>query len=155
VDRFIVRREPLATWVVVILYSVLPFLRVVGHSLPTYSDEETSMRKSLFSIAAASVFLAGVGLASADTTSTTTTTWTNDQGTTIREYSTSNHYRSFNDPSLQPRVGMELPGTVTVYPLPDTIKVPEPDRYSYSIINDHPVVVERTTRKVIHTWDGE
>jgi len=37
--------------------------------------------------------------------------------------------------------------------LPDTVKVPTPERYSYSIINNHPVVVERSSRKVIHTWD--
>jgi hypothetical protein len=48
---------------------------------------------------------------------------------------------------------MELPNTVTVYPLPGTVKVEQPDRYSYGIINEHPVIVERTSRKVIHTWD--
>ena len=40
-----------------------------------------------------------------------------------------------------------LPGTVTLYPLPDTMKVPEADHYSYGIVNDHPIVVERTTRR--------
>jgi hypothetical protein len=111
------------------------------------------MRRSLFAIATASVLLAGVGLASAQTTSTTTTTWTNDQGTTIREYSTSQKYNSFKDPDLKPNVGMALPGTVTIYPLPETMKVPDADHYSYGIINDRPVVVERTTRKVVHTWE--
>jgi hypothetical protein len=37
--------------------------------------------------------------------------------------------------------------------LPDTLKVPSADRYSYGIVNDRPVVVERTSRKVIHTWE--
>jgi hypothetical protein len=110
------------------------------------------MKRSLFSIVTASVLLAGAGLASAQTTTSTTTTWTNDQGTTIREYSTSKHYDSFSDPNLKPNVGMALPPTVTMYPLPDTIKVPSANTYSYSIINDHPVVVETTTRKVVHTW---
>ncbi|MEI9985229.1 MAG: DUF1236 domain-containing protein [Aliidongia sp.] len=45
------------------------------------------------------------------------------------------------------------PITVTLYPLPETMKIPDPDRYSYSIVNEHPVVVERTTRKVVHTWE--
>jgi hypothetical protein len=113
------------------------------------------MKRSLFSIVTASVFLASVGLAAAQTstTSTSTTTWTNDQGSMIREYSTTKHYNSFSDPSLKPNVGMELPGTVTIYPLPDTMKVPDADHYSYGIVNDRPVVVERTTRKVVHTWD--
>jgi len=110
------------------------------------------MRKSLFSTVAASVLLAGVQLASAQTT-TTTTTWSTDQGAVIREYSTSKKYSSISDPSLKPDVGVALPSTVTLYPLPETIKVPEPDHYSYTIINDRPVVVERTTRKVVHTWE--
>src|SRR5450631_969427 len=109
------------------------------------SIKDTPMRKSLFSIVAASVVLAGAGLASAQTTTSTTTTWTNDQGTTIRKDSTTQKYSSFSDPALKPDVGMALPGTVTLYPLPDTVKVPSPDTYSYAIVNDQPVVVERTT----------
>ena len=111
------------------------------------------MKNSLLSIAAASVLFAGVGLASAQTTTTTTTEWTTDQGKTFTEYSTSKKYSSFMDPKLKPVVGMELPGTVTLYPLPDTMKVPSGDRYRYGMINDHPVVVESTTRKVVHSWD--
>lgn len=111
------------------------------------------MRSSLFSIATASVFLASVGIASAQTITTNTTTWTTDQGSAFREYSTSKHYSSYSDANLKPDVGMELPGTVTIYPLPETMKVPQADRYSYGMINNRPVVVERTTRKVIHTWE--
>ena len=112
------------------------------------------MRKSLFTIAAASVLAASLGLASAQTTTTTTTeTWTNDQGTIFRDYSTSKKYTSFTDPNLKPNVVMELPATVTLYPLPDTIKIQTPDRYRYGMINNRPVVVESTSRKVIHTWE--
>ncbi len=110
------------------------------------------MRRSLFSIVTASVFLVGIGLASAQTTTTNTTTWTTDQGSAIREYSTSKHYSSFSDPSLNPNVGTVLPSTVTVYPLPETMNVPDADHYSYSIINNNPVVVNRTTRTVVHSW---
>lgn len=110
------------------------------------------MRKSLFSIVTASVLLSGVGLASAETTTTTTTQWTSDQGTAINQYSTTQKYQSFSDPTLTPAVGMVLPGTVTVYPLPSTVVVQSPDRYSYGIINDHAVVVDRTNRQVVHTW---
>ncbi len=113
------------------------------------------MRGSLLSMAAASALLAGVGLASAQTTTTTTSTWTNDQGPAFRQYSTTQHYSSFNDPSMKPSIGMELPGTVTVYPLPETMTVPDRDRYSYGMINDRPVVVERSSRKVVHTWDQD
>jgi hypothetical protein len=118
-----------------------------------YRHEETTMRKSLFSIVTASVLLAGAGLASAQTTTTTTTQqWTPAEGTAMTEYSTTQHYQSFSDPALKPTVGEALPGTVTVYPLPATVVAPTPGSYSYSIINNQPVVVETTTRKVVHTW---
>ena len=113
------------------------------------------MRRSLLAFAAVSVFLAGAGLAAAQTSTstTTTTTWSNDQAHAITEYSTTKHYTSFDDPTLRPDVGMVLPDTITLYPLPETLKIEDPDRYSYSIVNQHPVVVERTTRKVVHTWE--
>jgi hypothetical protein len=112
------------------------------------------MRRPLFTIAAASVLMAGVGLAYGQTsTSTTTTTWTNDEGNTMRQYSTTEHWRSYDDPSWHAEVGMEVPNSVTLHPLPSSIGVPSADQYSYSIINNQPVVVERTTRKVVHTWE--
>jgi hypothetical protein len=117
-----------------------------------YRHKDISMKKSLFSIVTASVLLSGVGLASAQTTTTTTTQWTPDQGSAITTYSTTQKYTSFSDPALTPTVGMVLPSTVTVYPLPSTVVVQSPDRYSYGIINDHTVVVDRTNRQVVHTW---
>ena len=110
------------------------------------------MNKSLLSIAAAVVLLAGVGVASAQTSTTTTTTWTNAYGTQIREYSTTQKYDSYSDPAYKPQIGMALPGTVTVYPLPSTVVVPSRDTYSYGIINNNPVVIERDSRKVIHLY---
>jgi len=108
------------------------------------------MRKSLFSIVTASALVTGVGLAGAQTTTTTTTTWTPEQGTAITQYSTTQHYQSFSDPGVT--VGTVLPQTMTVYPLPPTVQVPSPDSYSYTIVNNQPVVVERTTRRVVHVW---
>jgi hypothetical protein len=122
-----------------------------GPTDPTY--EENPMKKSLLSIATASMLLAGMGVVSAQTTTTTTTEWTTDQGKTFTEYSTTKKYSSFMDPKLKPAIGMELPSGVTLYPLPDTMKVPSADRYEYGMVNGHPVVVETTTRKVVHTWD--
>src|SRR3954462_15903219 len=112
------------------------------------------MKKAFLPIAAAVIF-AGVGVATAQTTSSTTTssTWTNDQGHTFSEYSKTKNYSSVNDPSLQPSVGIALPGSVTVYPLPETMKVPNAESYRYSIINNPPVVVESSSRKVVHSWD--
>jgi hypothetical protein len=107
------------------------------------------MRKSLFSIVTASVLVSGAGLAGAQTT-TTTTTWTPEQGTAITQYSTTQHYQSYSQPGVA--VGTVLPQTVTVYPLPPTVEVPSSDTYSYTILNNEPVVVDRTTRRVIHVW---
>jgi hypothetical protein len=110
------------------------------------------MRKTLFSIVATAALVAGSGLASAQTT-TTTTEWTPDQRTAITQYSTTQHYKSYSDPQFKPSVGKELPSSATVYPLPGTMKVERPERYSYGIVNDQPIVVDRTSRKVIHSWN--
>ena len=53
---------------------------------------------------------------------------------------------------MNPTVGTVLPPAVTVYPLPKTVEVPQPERYSYGIINEHPVVIQRDNRTVVHTW---
>jgi hypothetical protein len=110
------------------------------------------MKKSALSLFAGSMLLASAGLASAQTT-TTTTTWTNDQGAAITAYSTTQKYMSFNDPALKPAVGMALPSSVAIYPLPGTVTVTTPERYSYGIVNGHNVVVDRSTRQVVHTWN--
>lgn len=110
------------------------------------------MRKSLLSIVAASALLAGTGLAAAQTTTTTTTqTWSTDQGNVIRQYSTTNHYQTFTE-TTPPQIGAEVPSNVTLYPLPPDVHVANPGDYSYTIINNQPMVVERTTRRVVHTW---
>ena len=110
------------------------------------------MKKTFLSLVAVSMLIGGAAMAQTSST-TTTTTWTNDQGTAIREYSTTQKYNSYNDPALRPQVGVVVPDKVTVYPLASTVTVTQPDTYSYSIINNNPVVVERTTRKVVKTWD--
>jgi len=81
------------------------------------------MRKSLFSIVTASALVAGAGLAAAQTTTTTTSTWTPDQGSAITQYSTTQHYQSYAQPNVS--VGTVLPQSVTVYPLPPTVQVPD------------------------------
>jgi hypothetical protein len=113
-------------------------------------QKEIPMKRTILSIVAASALF--IGVASAQTTTTTTTTWTNDQGMAITKYSTTQKYTSYMDPAMKPTVGMELPNTVTIYPLPSTVTVETPDRYSYGMVNEHPVIVERTTRKIVHTF---
>jgi hypothetical protein len=110
------------------------------------------MKKLLVPLIASAAFISGAGMAIAQVTQTTTTTWTNEQGTMIREYSTVKKYAPVSDPALDVSVGATLPSNVTVYPLPETVKVVNPDRYSYVIVNDEPVIVERSSRRVIHTF---
>jgi hypothetical protein len=105
----------------------------------------------LAAVASSAILLAAVPV-KAETTSTTTTTWSAEDGTVIKEYSTEKNYKSISDPDVNLTVGAVLPENVTVYSLPSTVKVQDPDRYSYTIINDKPVVVERSTRKVVHIW---
>jgi hypothetical protein len=111
------------------------------------------MRKPLFSIVVAAALLSGAGYASAEvTTTTTTSSWTNEQGDLIREYSTTKNYTPVEDKAINVEVGQTLPSKVKVYSLPETVRVENPDKYSYVIVNDHPVVVERSSRKVVHLW---
>ena len=107
------------------------------------------MRKILLSMATASALLVS---ASAFAETTTTTTWTAADGTVIKEYSTTQKYEPVAVPDFNAEVGVVLPQNVKVYSLPNTVKVQDPDRYSYTIINDQPVVVERSSRRVVHVW---
>ena len=97
------------------------------------------------------MMVAGLGLTAAQIPPVTA--WTAEHGHTIRTHSATRNDVTFTDPTLKPTIGVRLPARVTTYPLPDTIKVPSADSYNYSIVNERPVVVERTTRMVIHTWD--
>jgi hypothetical protein len=112
------------------------------------------MKKTLLSAVAAIALLAGSGLAMAQTSTatTTTTTWTDSYGNVIREHSMTEKHKPIEDKSVKVTVGETLPGTVQVYPLPPTIKVDKPDMYSYTIVNDKPVVVERSSRRIVHVW---
>ena len=84
---------------------------------------------------------------------TTTTTWSDHQGAQLSQSYTSNKYTVVTDPNMQANRGVILPPTVALYPLPATITMPDRENYRSTIINSHPVVVEKTTRKVVHTWD--
>jgi hypothetical protein len=110
------------------------------------------MSKSLLSMVAAAVLLAGTGLASAQTVKTTTTTWTNEHGTAIRTHSTTKKYKPYKASRYTPSVGAAVPRTIRVYRLPATVVVPKRDTYRYRIINDQAVIVDRRSRKVVQHW---
>jgi hypothetical protein len=115
--------------------------------------KETPVSKSLLSILAVSAIIIGTAsVASAQVTTTATSSWTTDQGTVFRDYSTTKKYKPFSDPAFHAEIGVALPGTVELYPLPETIEIPNRENYSYSIVNGQPVVVERNSRKILHSW---
>jgi ABC-type glycerol-3-phosphate transport system substrate-binding protein len=105
-------------------------------------------------IVAAALMAAPLGAALAQSTTTTTTTesWSPDQGQELTKTWTSNKYTSTTVQNFQPEVGVEVPTTVTAYPLPQNITIPDRERYSYTVIDNRPVVFDTTTRKVVHTW---
>jgi hypothetical protein len=86
------------------------------------------------------------------TTTTTTTTWATDQGAVLQNYATTQKYQTINNPAMVPAEGMVVPQSVTLYPLPRTVAVPQASEYEYTIVNNQPIVVDRTTRKIVHTW---
>lgn len=51
-----------------------------------------------------------------------------------------------------PKVGMEMPSTVTLWDLPPNVKVMPGEKYSYTMIDNNPVVVDTTTRRVVRAW---
>jgi hypothetical protein len=56
------------------------------------------------------------------------------------------------DTQLNLQVGAEVPATVQLNPLPETIHIKEPARYSYVVVGEKPVIVERKSRRVIHIY---
>lgn len=109
------------------------------------------MNRKFLPTLAAAVMLSGAAFAQTSAT-TTTTTWTDEYGNVIREESVTKKFEPIVDPKLDVTVGAALPGTITVHPLPSTIKIEQPDRYAYVIINDDPVIIDKQTRKVIHVY---
>jgi hypothetical protein len=111
------------------------------------------MKKSLLPVATAALLFGGMGLALAQSDGPSEPDWNANQGQMFREYSTTRHYSSYSDTTMHPAVGMVLPNSVTVYEMPGSMTGPSYSRYRYGMINDHPVVIENSSRKVVHTWD--
>lgn len=111
------------------------------------------MRKLIHVIVALGVLWAGTGIASAQTAALPPPAWTPEHGIAIRNYAESQKDPPFVDPNLKLGIGMELPNNVTLYPVPETLKIPSAELYTYGIVNGRPVVVDRSTRKVVHIWE--
>lgn len=101
-------------------------------------------------LAGASMVLLSASLAIAQNE---TPVWSQDQAPMLTQHWTTMKYSSYKDPAMKPTMGMELPKSVTTYDLPESMKMQNASRYRYGMVNDHPVVIESSTRKVVHTWD--
>jgi hypothetical protein len=116
-----------------------------------FTDRNIPVKHSLLSVAAAAVLFASVGIASAQSEGgASVPAWTAEQGQALTANYEKMRYESFNDPALASEVGTVLPNTVHVYPLPDGMTGVAYKSYSYAMVNDHPVVVITTTRKVVY-----
>lgn len=113
------------------------------------------MRRLLLVSSAAAVVLAGAAMASAqDHHHPGTVTFSPEHGHMISQHATTHHHGSFHDPHFHAQAGVALPDSIQIHPLPDTLvpHVPSAHLYRYGIVNDRPVIVDHSTRRVIHAF---
>ena len=104
-------------------------------------------RTILASTLALTVAFAGVAFAQEATTSTTTTTrtveLTPEQRTVVQKYVVTDNRPSIAVQGFDVRTGAILPPNVTFYDVPNV------QRYRYSYVNNHRVIVDPQTREVV------
>ena len=115
-------------------------------------------------LASGLAILAGLSSASAQTVVTTphgserhdsAVTFSPEHGAGIRQHATGQHYQSVHEPSFHGGVGATLPGSVQLHPLPDALvtQMPAARNHQYTIVNDRHVIVDPSTRRVVHSFD--
>lgn len=121
--------------------------------------------KSVDLSATALAFLAGVTAASAQAVvvppldtqghGSAAVTFSPERGSLIRQHATTQHDQSVREPSFHGQVGATLPSSVELHPLPDALvtQVPAARQHQYTIVNDLPVIVDSSTRRVIHVFE--
>lgn len=112
------------------------------------------MRRLFLISSSAAVLLAGVGMASAQH-HPGPVTFSPEHGHIIRQHATTHHHGSFHDPHVHAQIGVALPDSVQLHPLPDTLAlhIPSAHQYRYGIVNDRHVIVDHSTRRVIHAFE--
>lgn len=105
------------------------------------------MRRFFLIGTTAVALIAGTGWAFAQSFS-----FTPEHGRMISEHAGSQHYNSVRDPNIHANVGATLPGSVDLHPLPGGIGHPQAQQYGYAVVNDSPVVVEHSSRRVVHSF---
>lgn len=84
-----------------------------------------------------------------------TPTFTSEHRQMLQEHSSHQHYNSFRDPHFHAHAGAIVPEAVELHPLPDTLatRMPQGSHYEYGVVNDRPVIVDHSSRRVIHHFD--
>jgi Protein of unknown function (DUF1236) len=105
------------------------------------------MMKSFVKGALAAALLAGAaGIVAAQTA---VIDLTPDQRTTVFRSMTRERITVAPPADFRARVGVEVPSSVELRPVPDTVEVPAIRRYRYTVIEDQVVLVDPSTRRVI------
>jgi len=95
------------------------------------------MKTTLIPAVAGFALLAGLGIAAADEVIVTP-----EQQTVVKEYVHKHKIASINVLGLELGVGSSVPDTVELQEVPDV-------KYRYAVVNDHTVLIDPDTRKVI------
>jgi hypothetical protein len=93
---------------------------------------------------------AAVNLAAAQTV-----TFSTDHGAVLREHATNQRHQSFRDEHFRAQVGGAVPAQVELHDLPSALHqhVPQGHQYRYGIVNERPVIVDHSNRRIIHHFD--
>jgi hypothetical protein len=113
----------------------------------TRDSKGEPMMKSFVKGALAAALLAGTaGIVAAQTA---VIDLTPDQRTTVFRSMTRERITVAPPADFRARVGVEVPSSVELRPVPDTVEVPAIRRYRYTVIEDQVVLVDPSTRRVI------
>jgi len=112
-------------------------------------------RLTIFSIAGSAFLLASAGVATAQHHHDGAPTFTTEHREMLHQHFRHQHYSSFRDPHFHAHVGDVVPDAMELHPLPDTLatRVPHGSHYGYGLLNERPVIVDHSTRRVIHHFD--
>lgn len=82
-------------------------------------------------------------------------TFAPEHGAMLRQHATSEHFAPVHDPAIHAEIGAVVPGSVELHPLPDALvtQLPAARSYRYTIIGNHPVVVDPGSHRIVHVGD--
>ncbi len=84
-----------------------------------------------------------------------TLTFTPAHGQMLHQHANTHGFASTRHSDFKVQIGAALPHTAQLHPLPDELvrQVPGARRHQYSIVNDRRVIVDPSTRRIVHVAD--